>query len=102
VLRYGVGVSYLALETCHFRVQPVAEVVGWTFLSGKVFSPDVGVRQAEGETIVNSKLRVRFCFGQSAEPGLLNQSDIAVSYGRALTGDVLYKDIFRVELRLRF
>jgi hypothetical protein len=32
---------------------------------------------------------------------MLSQSDIYIGYGRALTGDVWYKDILRAELRLR-
>ena len=30
------------------------------------------------------------------------QSDVYVGYGRALTGDVWYKDMVRVEYRLHF
>ena len=32
----------------------------------------------------------------------LSQSDLYVGYGRALTGEVWYKDIVRVELRMRY
>ena len=33
---------------------------------------------------------------------LLSGTDLYVGYGRALTGEVWYKDIFRVELRIPF
>ncbi len=104
VLRYGAGLSVLAYQGCNFRVQPVAEVVGWTFLSGQESGPDIPPPwvSAKGDTIVNGKLGVRFGFGNLALPGIRNQSDIGISYGRALTGEVLYKDIIRAELRLRF
>jgi hypothetical protein len=102
VLRYGVGVSYLAVDREHFRIQPVFEVVGWTVLSGKEFGPDIGIKDASGDTIVNAKIGARFGFGQLSNPGLLSQSDLYIGYGRALTGDVWYKDIVRVEFRMRF
>jgi hypothetical protein len=119
VLRYGVGVSYLALNNPRFRVIPVVEFVGWTVLSGQETeiasagaanlllmgaSPDglAAVRDASGDTIVNAKVGVRFGFGDLQETGFLSGSDLYVGYGRALTGDVWYKDILRVEYRLRF
>jgi hypothetical protein len=119
VIRYGIGVSYLALNSPRFRVIPVVEFVGWTVLSGEeteVASPgaaqlllanvmDMGlanVRDASGDTIVNAKVGVRFGFGDLQETGFLSGSDLYVGYGRALTGDVWYKDILRVEYRLRF
>jgi hypothetical protein len=102
VLRYGVGLSYQAFRGSRVRVAPVAEVVGWTVLSGKE-SDEVGtVQQAHGDTIVNVKLGARIGFGDLDAPGVRNQSDLYIGYGRALTGDVWYKDIVRVELRLRF
>lgn len=109
VLRYGVGLTYIALDSCNYRVMPVAEFVGWTVLDGKDFAvpgnntdPMAGrVQDASGDTIVNAKLGVRFGFGE-AGPGSLSQSSLYVGYGRALTGDVWYKDVLRVEYRLTF
>jgi hypothetical protein len=49
---------------------------------------------ASGDTIVNMKAGVRFFTGE--------HSNFYVGYGRALTGDVWYKDIIRVEMRLVF
>ena len=71
--------------------------MGWTLLGGKLTEP-LGdgvfeVKNASGDTIVNLKVGVRFGFGAS---------DLYVGYGRALTGDVWYKDIVRAEYRLSF
>jgi hypothetical protein len=119
VIRYGVGVSYLALNNPRFRIIPVAEFVGWTVLSGEetevasaaaselllagAMTPGLAnVRSAAGDTIVNAKVGARFGFGSLQETGFLSGSDLYVGYGRALTGDVWYKDILRVEYRIRF
>ena len=34
ILRYGLGLSYNAIETDSMRIAPVGEVVGWTLLDG--------------------------------------------------------------------
>jgi hypothetical protein len=108
VLRYGLGVSYLAFNTNTLRASPVAEVVGWTVLGGKEQVGATGVpavpvvQSASGDTIVNAKLGVRVGFGDMSPWSLLSQSDLYVGYGRALTGEVWYKDIVRVELRMRY
>jgi hypothetical protein len=106
VVRYGLGVSYLAFDNGHFRILPVTEFVGWTFLNGMEFSPDINTptmtKSAGGDTIVNAKFGLRIGFGAATDPGVLSRTEIAISYGRALTGDVLYKDIIRAELRFRF
>jgi hypothetical protein len=103
VLRYGIAVTYLALNGQSFRVMPVGELVGWTVLGGQEEDNLTGlVKSASGDTIVNAKLGVRVGFGDLQERGLLSQSDLYVGYGRALTGAVWYKDIIRVEYRMRF
>jgi hypothetical protein len=95
VLRYGVGLGCAVYDSHSLRIVPVAEVVGWTVLSGKEIDENVGtVFDARGDTIVNIKTGVRTFFGA--------HSDAYVGYGRALTGEVWYKDILRVEYRLRF
>jgi hypothetical protein len=102
VLRYGVGVSYLAFQAPRVRVSPVGELVGWTLLSGKdERDGEVGM-PAAGETIVNAKLGVRIGLGELSQPGDTGKADLYIGYGRALTGDVWYKNILRVELRIRF
>ena len=45
---------------------------------------------------------MRLSFGEPVEPGMLSRSDLYIGYGRALTGDVWYKEIFRLEYRLIF
>lgn len=102
LLRYGLGMGLIAYEDCRFRIIPTLEVVGWTFLDGLLFDPTVGVVNAEGDTIINAKAGVRINFGQGGGIGLMDGSDIAISYGRALTGDVHYQNILRVEFRVRY
>ncbi len=104
VIRYGVGLSYQWYKGPRCRVTPVAEIVGWTCLSGKELDLAAPLLQksAAGDTIVNAKIGMRFGLGDGVSPGILNQSDLYVGYGRALTGDVWYENIFRVEFRLRF
>ena len=60
------------------------------------------VERARGDTIVNAKLGVRAGFGDRCDTGWLSRSDLYVGYGRALTGEVWYKDIVRAEFRVRF
>jgi hypothetical protein len=106
VLRYGVGVSYNVSWTPKAWIAPVVEFVGWTVLSGKDLNPLAFPvpQNAAGETIVNVKtgIRVGFGPGEGEDRGLLRGSEVYVGYGRPLTGDVWYKDILRVEYRLKF
>jgi hypothetical protein len=113
VVRYGVGVSYLVYEREKFRVAPVVEMVGWTVLSGKE-DTSTGEVSAAGDQIVNAKVGVRFFFGEADKQGEAGEageasesstgwkSDLYLGYGRSLTGAVWYKNIVRVEYRLRF
>jgi hypothetical protein len=95
VIRYGLGLEYWILNSGDIRIAPVAEFVGWTVLGGKEFvNPPGIVQDAAGDTIVNVKLGARFRFG--------DHNDVYIGYGRALTGDVWYKDILRMEYRLAF
>lgn len=95
VLRYGVGVSYELYRSCRLSVAPVAELVGWTVLNGKeADARENAVIDAGGDTIVNMKLGARI--------GLGNLGSVYAGYGRALTGDVWYRDIIRVEYRLAY
>jgi hypothetical protein len=99
ILRYGIGLHYELLRTCRLRVTPVAELVGWTVLSGKesqAFLPGdvVAVGDAAGDTIVNAKLGVRLDLG--------SVGDLYAGYGRVLTGDRWYENTLRVEWRVAF
>ena len=103
ILNYGIGSSYVVARGCWGYVAPVGEVVGWTVLSGKELNPQVGAVSAEGDTIVNAKFGVRIGFGapQLGRP-YPTRSDLYIGYGRALTGEVWYKDMLRLEYRMNF
>jgi hypothetical protein len=99
VLRYGVGFNYKLYEHGQFTVAPIAEFVGWTVLNGKESvgttpAGDLLIKEAGGDTIINAKMGVRVGFTECA--------DLYLGYGRALTGAVWYKDLYRVELRFKF
>lgn len=98
LLRYGVGLHYDLIDSCNFKLAPVTEIVGWTVLGGHAtafVSPTTVLTEgSSGDTIVNVKLGVRLNFGGPGE--------WYVGYGRALTGDRWYEDIYRVEFRLAF
>jgi hypothetical protein len=101
VLRYGTGLSCVVHSTPTFRVAPVGELVAWTVLGGQELDLASGLTDsADGKTIVNAKLGVRFGFGEVCNN--FSRSDLYVGYGRALTGDVWYKDLFRIEYRLNY
>jgi hypothetical protein len=102
VLRYGIGASYFVYNQPCFRIAPVVECVGWTVLSGQEFVNGMANINAAGDTIVNAKVGVRTYFGQPTGNQLMNRCDFYAGYGRALTGDVWYKDIMRFEFRMRF
>jgi len=105
VLRYGVGLSYDPYGSdcacddcggcCHGpRIVPVLETVGWTVLNGlELPGPGPSV-DASGTSIVNLKAGLRL--------HLDGQQQIYAGYGRAVTGDIWYQDIFRVEYRMIF
>lgn len=108
VLRYGLGLTYNAIITDHYRIAPVSEFVGWSVLSGKKEDPSnnfVPV-SAAGDTIVNAKIGLRIGLGNYSQAGggsLLNdRHSFYVGYGRALTGDHWYKDILRAEYQFLF
>jgi hypothetical protein len=94
VIRYGTGLSYELWSCGERKLAPVAEVVGWTFLDGKKAAPfgsGLPPVSASGDTIVNAKLGLRLKFGE--------RFDVYGGYGRALTGETLYKDVYRLEAR---
>ena len=81
VLRDGIGAGDPAYDSHSVHISPIVEFVGWTVLSGKEFSPligDGGIKDAGGDTIVNSKIGVRTTFGTA--------HDLYVGWGHALTG----------------
>jgi len=92
VLRYGAGVGYdlFADYRTNTRLTPVMEWVGWTVIDGGQTAPDV---DASGDTIVNFKLGTRYVSGYNSVYG---------GWGHAVTGDVWYEDIYRLEYRRVF
>ncbi len=98
VLRYGLGLGYNWYQSCELTVTPVAELVGWTILSGNssvVHSGgNVEIESAAGDTILNAKLGVRIGFGDNQQ--------VYAGFGQALTGDRWYDQVFRLEYRIMF
>jgi hypothetical protein len=95
VTRYGAGLGYEVYNCHHLRITPITEFVGWTVLGGKEFEfPPGTTKDAAGDTIVNVKLGGRLDVGE--------RSSFYFGYGRALTGAVWYKEIYRAEYRIVF
>jgi hypothetical protein len=98
IVRYGIGFSYGERPADDLWLTPVVEVVGWTVIDGlqavtPPLTPPV-IEDAAGDTIINLKLGLRL--------GLGNVADFYTGYGRALTGEVWYKNIWRTEMRISF
>ena len=92
ILRFGVGLGYES-GNGSVRVTPVAELVGWSVLDGfatNVTSPGA-FEDSGGDLIVNLKLGARVRAGSSGS--------IYLGYGFALTDDVWYDDVLRLEYR---
>lgn len=94
ILRYGIGLGYDLARTGSRQITPMIELVGWTVLSGKYSDDNDLPVDASGDTIINAKLGVRYGFNE--------RGSLYLGYGRALTGEVWYKDILRLEYRLLF
>jgi hypothetical protein len=108
ILTYGLGGSFMLAEVGHVRIMPTVEGVGWTIFGGAE-SPEFQaineplVQDSRGETIVNVNAGIRFTLGDSfADRGLFALSDLYIGYGHAVTGTRWYRDIYRIEYRLRF
>ena len=118
VLRYGLGASYDLYQqcctypcsdcgVCHSyvknRLSFVSELVGWTVLDGLKFRTSNPAAptdaafftfdSAAGDTIVNLKLGLRW-----SRPN----DSFGVGYGFALTDEVWYQNIVRVEYAYRY
>lgn len=97
LIQYGLGGS-TSLEPWGLPdVRPVVELVGWTFLNGRAdrqTPTGIVAEDAEGHTILNAKVGTRL--------NLTEGTNMYLGYGRSLTGQRFYEDIFRVELQLAF
>ena len=97
IFRYGIGFVVGQQEPGAMWFTPVAEVVAWSIMGGKVDVVEplaIDTQGASGQTIVNGNLGVRFGF-----PG---GADLYAGYSHALTGTTWYKDLFRVEFRMTY
>jgi hypothetical protein len=100
VFNYGVGPSYQLYRGDTVRFAPVIELVGWRVLGGMenkssligVVTP-LPVQSSDRINIVNLKAGARTSFGSNS---------IYVGFGQALTHDMWYKHIVRVEYRRAF
>ncbi len=109
VLTYGIGGFYNVVQRDHFRFAPVAETIGWTCLSGRTgVGPESAntTESAAGDTIVNIKVGARLGIGEYLTPGgaspLNDWLSLYAGYARSMTGDVWYKNMFRLELTYYF
>ncbi len=102
VLRYGLGFGYDYHLDSGTVVTPVVELVGWSVLGGLMLSsadgtpfgttlPGFGYREVDGDNITNLKFGLRFGFSP--------KNSLYVGYGTALTSDVWYDDVVRIEFR---
>ncbi len=96
VLRYGAGLGYDLIEDSWLRFTPVVEVVGWQVLGGLATYSENGrasgleSEDATGTMILNVKTGARIGLGGH---------DLFAGIGFALTEDVWYDQIIRVEYR---
>ena len=95
IIRYGLATSYGERNPDGLWFTPIIEGQGWYVIRGRetiAFSTRSSrVASSRDDTIINGNLGVRAGWG--------TLGDVYVGYSRALTGEVLYKDMFRVELR---
>jgi hypothetical protein len=98
VFTYGIGPSYQLYRGERVRFTPVIELFGWRVLSGFETQPGGPVLGAgietSGTNIVNLKAGVRTSIG--------SRNSFYVGFGQALTHDIWYKHIIRLEYRYSF
>jgi hypothetical protein len=102
VFTYGIGPSYELYHGENLRFAPIVELVGWRVLGGMENNDAAliasGYTQplvsSDGINIVNLKVGARTSFG--------NHQSFYMGFGQALTHDVWYKHIVRLEYRYTF
>lgn len=93
IFTYGLGLSYRFQATERVSIAPVVELVGWNVISG-FQSLQPGFKDVSGTNIVNIKGGFRTTFD--------HHNSFYIGFGQAVTHDVWYKHLLRVEYRYRF
>ncbi|MGP8251042.1 MAG: hypothetical protein ACLQHF_03345 [Terracidiphilus sp.] len=94
VAMYGLGPSYELIERDKYSFAPVLELVAWHVFGGLQTGANNVVQSAAGINVFNAKLGGRVSFS--------NGSSIYAGYGRGITSDIWYRNLFRVEYRKAF
>jgi len=100
VLMYGIGPSYELYRGERVRFVPVLELVAWSVLSGKESNGNALITTGDpvvnvgGTNIVNLKAGARTTIGR--------HNSFYLGYGQALTHEVWYKHLIRLEYRYTF
>lgn len=94
VVMYGIGPSYQLIKHDSYRVTPVLELVSWHVFGGLQTGAAEAVQSAAGINVLNAKLGARASFSDG--------SSIYAGFGRSLTSDIWYRNLFRIEYRRVF
>ena len=94
VAMYGIGLSYQLIKRDSYRVAPVLELVSWHVFGGLQTGAAEAVQSAAGINVLNAKLGARASFSDG--------SSIYAGFGRSLTSNIWYRNLFRIEYRRVF
>jgi hypothetical protein len=94
VAMYGIGPSYELIKGDRYSIAPVLELVSWHVFGGLQTGSTNVVQSAGGINVLNAKLGARASFS--------NGSSIYAGFGRGLTSDIWYRNLFRIEYRRVF
>jgi len=94
VAMYGLGASYRLIQRDSYSFAPVLELVAWHVYGGLQTGSNNQAQSAAGINVFNAKLGGRISF--------TNGSSIYAGYGRGITSDIWYRNLFRIEYRKSF
>lgn len=94
VTMFGIGPSYVLVDRPSYRLAPVLELVAWHVFGGLQTDSAGVVDSAAGIDVFNAKLGARILFN--------NGGSLYAGYGRAITSDIWYRNLFRMEYRYTF
>lgn len=94
VAMYGIGPSYELIKRDRYRLTPVLELVSWHVFGGLQTGSTGIVQSAADINVLNAKLGARASFS--------DESSVYAGYGRGLTSDIWYRNLFRIEYRRTF